>query len=90
MEAQENGGNVDYYEIRQWDDLRTHGLLWLINRAVFHPRGYALGFVMDADTPIGWTISGDGSEPWQYASEVDERELFEKVQAFFASLGGEQ
>lgn len=27
---------------RPFDDLRTSGLLWFINRVIFHPRGFAL------------------------------------------------
>lgn len=58
---------------RPFADLRDSGLLWLINRVVFHPRGYALALHFE-DTPdrnlaeggevTGWSILGDGTEPW--------------------------
>lgn len=61
-------------EGRPFNELRDSGLLWLINRAVFHPRGYAIGLNYRIDPerdPIsaggdctGWTLLGDGSEPW--------------------------
>jgi hypothetical protein len=53
--------------VREWSDLRTSGLLWLINRVVFHPRGFALGLVVAEDgQPVGWDLLGDGSEPWRF------------------------
>ena len=54
-------------EGRPWKELRTEGLLWLINTTVFHPRGYALCMHFQADgTATGWSIEGDGKEPWQF------------------------
>lgn len=51
-------------------DLRTTGLLWLINTTVFHPRGYALALHFDDEgAAIGWSLMGDGSEPWQFATD---------------------
>lgn len=47
-------------------DLQADGLLWLINRAVFHPRGYALGY----DTDTGqFSLLGDGTEPYMFAGD---------------------
>lgn len=43
-------------------DLRDDGVLWMVNRTVFHPRGYALA-VDDTGT---LTLLGDGSEPWSF------------------------
>jgi hypothetical protein len=60
-------------EPRSFKDFRDCGLLWLFNTSVLHPRGFALGFhwANDADPeldePIGWSIFGDGSEPWMFA-----------------------
>lgn len=57
--------------------LREDGLLWLINRAVFHPRGYALG--QDPDNGK-FILYGDGSEAWSFAiDEATENQLFEAV-----------
>lgn len=62
--------------------LSTSGLLWLINRAVFHPRGLALGLEYAAGDPEprGWMLLAaapgepftfglpDGVENAQYAA----------------------
>lgn len=58
-------------------DLRADGLLWLINRCVFHPRGYALG--MDKDTG-DFVLLGDGSEPFTFPGNgADEASALEQV-----------
>lgn len=71
-------------------NLHDDGLLWLINRVVFHPRGFALGHTQGTDT---FTLIGDGSEPWHFAvgceldvpgMAVDEDALFAAVEAAFA------
>lgn len=63
-------------------DLSSSGVLWLINRVVFHPRGFALAIDPDNGT---WGIIGDGSEPWRYDAEsVDEDALFAAVQQTLA------
>jgi hypothetical protein len=52
---------------RPFAELRDVGLLWLINRVVFHPRGYALALHftdMDRRECTGWSLLGDGTEPW--------------------------
>lgn len=57
---------------RPFNELVESGLLWLINREVMHPRGYALAVGLDAQgNAIGWGIEGDGTEPWQYACDDD-------------------
>jgi hypothetical protein len=43
-----------------------NGLLWFINRCVFHPRGYALA--LEANTG-GWYLLGDGGEPWVFGGD---------------------
>jgi alkylhydroperoxidase family enzyme len=66
---------------RPLEDLRETGLLWLINRVVFHPRGRALALHVDEEgRAVGWSLVGDGSEPWQYAAEADERELLARAE----------
>ncbi len=47
-------------------DLHGSGLLWLINRQVFHPRGYALA--VDPDSKACY-LMGDGSKPWEYLTQ---------------------
>lgn len=70
---------------RPFRELSEAGLLWLINAAVFHPRGYALALAMDIQTGevTGWDILGDGTEPWQYAEGMNER--FAAAEATLAS-----
>lgn len=62
-------------------DMHKDGLLWLINKAVFHPRGFALAHVPGTDT---WTIQGDGTEPWHYEPTAIDNECFAHVEALFA------
>jgi hypothetical protein len=49
---------------RPFAELRESGMLWLINRVVFHPRGFALALDVDDKTgeAVGWSLRGDGSE----------------------------
>jgi hypothetical protein len=75
---------------RPFGELRTAGLLWLINRAVLHPRGYALALVYPdtptATEPVGWRLEGDGNEPWRYGDDVDEDASFDAAQATLDDL----
>lgn len=59
-------------------DLQSDGLLWLINRALFHPRGFALAVKFDGSFEL-W---GNGDEPWRF-EQIDEDELFAKAEAAF-------
>jgi len=62
-------------------ELRSSGLLWLINRVVFHPQGLALAVVEDdTGTITGWSLVGDGNEPMWFAPE-DEAHLFRQAHA---------
>ncbi len=51
-----------YHPVHSFDELRATGVLWLINRAVLHPRGYALaldylrGGKDQGEQPTGWSI----------------------------------
>lgn len=70
-------------------------LLWLINRTVFHPRGFALALNNDVLCAEGgnvtsWSLHGDGTEPWsmsdppqhlQALGHKTEDQLFALVQA---------
>lgn len=64
-------------EPRPFADLRSSGLLWLINRVAFHPRGLALALhYTDTDTdtgePHGWSLlTNDEGEPWQFDPTTD-------------------
>lgn len=70
---------VDIAETRPWEELRSSGLLWLINRVVFHPRGFALAVVRREGEIVGWKLQGDGTEPWAFNG--DEDKLFARAQA---------
>lgn len=60
-------------ETRPFSEFRASGLLWLINAGLLHARGFALAFTYaddadpETDEPSGWTILGDGTEPWVMA-----------------------
>ena len=60
-------------DARPFHELRDSGLLWLINRVVFHPRGWALSLVYrkrevselaSGGEVLGWKLVGDGTEVW--------------------------
>lgn len=73
-------------EFEPFETMRDQGVLWAINRYLFHPRGYALALMVEEDgTVSGWSIQGDGSEVWTFTSEDDDR-LFAAFEAFLASL----
>ena len=73
---------------RPLSELRDSGLLWLINRTVFHPRGVALALETDeAGVIVGWQLIGDGSEPMWFAPE-DEADLFARAHATLRQDGG--
>lgn len=61
-------------------DIRTDGILWMLNRTVFHPRGFALGINEDR---TGLFLTGDGLEPWRYDESMDtiENGLFNAFEA---------
>lgn len=76
-------------EIRPWIDLKSTGLLWLLNASVLHPRGFALGLARDPESGeiVGWKLLGDGSEPWVFEGAADGScdQNFADVEALFAS-----
>lgn len=62
----------DARPVRPTRELRDSGLLWLINRVVFHPRGFALGVQVDQHGDVeGWRLLGDGTEVWQFNGDED-------------------
>lgn len=74
--------------IRPIAELRSSGMLWLINRTVFHPHGLALALVSGTDGDIvGWQLMGDGTQPCWFAPE-DEAALFTAAQATLAAAQG--
>lgn len=67
-------------------DLLEDGLLWLINKSVFHPRGFALAlFTDDQGQPTHFELWGNGDEPWEFAG-FDQDAKFNAVEAAFAKV----
>ncbi len=63
--------------------LHETGVLWAINRLVFHPRGLAFAVHYPDGTdpdeilrgehePVDWSIVGDGSEVWAFEESTDD------------------
>jgi hypothetical protein len=66
--------------------LRDTGLLWLINREVLHPRGFSLAIDQDADgNAMGWRLTGDGSQPFDFGPEVDQADRLTRVKSLFST-----
>ncbi len=65
-------------------EMRSTGVLWAINRYLFHPRGYALALTFAEDGSYeGWQLLGDGTDVWSFAE--DEQEDMERFEAFLNS-----
>lgn len=63
-------------DYRLLSELSPTGMLWLINRQVFHPRGFALALVKNEDGEvIGWNVLGDGIEPWYFEGGTETVDL---------------
>lgn len=60
-------------ELQPIYDLATSGLLWLINRTVFHPRGLALALNFEEDgEATGWLLlAADKGEPFSFPDRDD-------------------
>lgn len=65
----------DIENARDFAEFLDTGLLWLINTTVFHPRGYSLAIKVDKDsgTAVGWNLLGDGTEPWTFGDDCDDK-----------------
>lgn len=58
-------------------DLHDDGVLWMINRALLHPRGFALGH--DPKTNE-FVLYGDGTEVWSFGP-MKEDDFFTRFEA---------
>lgn len=68
-------------------ELRDSGLLWLINTAVLHPRGYAMALADDEEgEAYGWSIVGDGTEPWQFGCDEGSQDRLDECFAAIKAL----
>ena len=71
---------TSYMDVEQF---RATGLLWFINRSLFHPLGYALALAPDGKFQM-W---GNGDEPWHFElPDGEEDEAFRAVKKLFADL----
>lgn len=53
-------------------ELSDSGLLWLINRVVFHPRGIALALHEEGGEAVGWSlVTATEGEPFTFPESVD-------------------
>jgi hypothetical protein len=53
-------------------ELSESGLLWLINRSVFHPRGLALALYQEGEEARGWKLlAAAEGEPFSFPEGVD-------------------
>jgi hypothetical protein len=69
---EESADTVDGNDLRPLAELSEAGVLWLINRQVFHPRGMALALYVEGDQVLGWKlIRSDPSEPFSFPEDVD-------------------
>lgn len=87
-DATSGGDTILPHHPRPIEDLRETGLLWLINRTVFHPRGFALAltFEKEGGALLGWELLGDGTECWRMTAEMDDCH-FAEVAEFFRTAG---
>lgn len=60
-------------QARLFSELRDSGLLWLINRVVFHPRGLAFAVHADETGAVhGWSLHANTErDPWQFDIPTD-------------------
>lgn len=78
--------DADTDVLHHFEEMRTLGILYLINKAVFHPRGFALSFSYDEEgNLLGWQMLGDGTDSWMMSKDQEE-ELFPAVESFLNSL----
>lgn len=82
-------GERDPDDGRPFTDLRDEGILWAINVHVFHPRGFALALHFDDETgeATGWSITGDGSEPWMFADDATTAAAFNAFRSLLVEAG---
>jgi hypothetical protein len=80
--------------VRSLAELSSSGLLWLINAAVFHPRGVALAISIDptGEKSDGWYMVGSGAsgdpEPWSFEPGPDIDAKFLAAAETIKSAGG--
>ncbi|MFE6126800.1 hypothetical protein ACFQ6Q_00785 [Streptomyces sp. NPDC056437] len=72
MTHEESAESTDRDGLRPLAELSESGVLWLINRKVFHPGGMALALYVEGDEVLGWKlIRSDPNEPFSFPEDVD-------------------
>jgi hypothetical protein len=62
-------------------DIKDDAILWMVNRSVFHPRGYALGQIDHDDGSVEFVLLGNGTEVWSMPNDSVEDEKFNAFEA---------
>lgn len=78
--------------MKDFNDLRSSGLLWYLNRVALHPHGLALALHYDdveSGEATGWSIIKSDDGIWAYPHEMDQ-DGREKFTAFLKELEDEQ
>ena len=72
MTHEESAASTDKNGLRPLAELSESGVLWLINRQVFHPGGMALALYVEGDEVLGWKlIRAEPNEPFSFPDDVD-------------------
>jgi hypothetical protein len=72
-------------------ELSDSGLLWLINRVAFHPRGVALALHEEGRGVLGWSlIAAAEGEPFSFPEPVDNDGFRRAEETLRAALTKEQ
>ena len=76
---------------RPFLELSDAGLLWLINRVVFHPRGLALALHEQDGVAHGWELlAAPPGEPFIFPEDVDTDSFRRAEETLRAALTKEQ
>jgi hypothetical protein len=67
--------------VHTWQHIFDSGLLWYINRSLFHPLGYALGI---EHSGAGWSLHYAG-EPVSFGDDTDEDAKFKALNELLAA-----
>lgn len=70
---------------KTFNEFQAEGLLWALNRYIFHPRGLAIQFTYIEDEVVGWGVLGDGKEVWAFDDPTDDSG-FERFNKFLEGV----
>lgn len=70
-----------------WTELQKSGALWMMNAALWYPRGYSMMAYYPDDSfseCIGYKVVGDGKRPWTSPHKLrDINEAFRKFKELY-------